>query len=203
MLRRLWQRSVVVRVARTMKYLLRASKISPGANIVGSVKRVSIARRVTIGARSAIYAGPAAEVRIGEGVWISTDVEMETEGTILIGAGTSIQRRSSVNGTVSLGTECILAPNVFISSGTHPFRVDPALSIREQERMIAAGQLEFHDTVKPVTIGNDCWLGTNTVVCPGVTIGDGCVIGANSVVTKSLEPRGVYAGVPARRIGNR
>ena len=46
-------------------------------------------------------------------------------------------------------------------------------------------------------------LGTNVVVLPGITIGEGAVVGVSSVVTKNLEPWGIYAGVPARRVGMR
>ena len=53
---------------------------------------------------------------------------------------------------------------------------------------------------KPVHIGNDCWLGANVVVCPGVTIGDGCVIGAGSVVTRDVPPMSFAAGNPCRVI---
>jgi maltose O-acetyltransferase len=53
---------------------------------------------------------------------------------------------------------------------------------------------------KPVTIGDDCWIGGNTVICPGVTIGDGCTIGAGSVVTKEIPPHSLAVGNPARVI---
>lgn len=46
----------------------------------------------------------------------------------------------------------------------------------------------------PITIGNFCIVGANSVVLPGVTIGEGATVGANSVVTKSLEPWGIYVG---------
>ena len=52
----------------------------------------------------------------------------------------------------------------------------------------------------PVTIGDDCWLGANVVVCSGVTIGNGCVIGAGSVVTKDIPDNSFAAGVPCRVI---
>lgn len=146
---------------------------------------------------------PLAKVTLSDGVWLSTDVEIETDGHVSIETGTTIQRRATVNGNVVIGRECILAPNVFISSGTHPFRAHPNLSIREQERRIAAGTLKFEGLDRPIVIGNDCWFGANVVVCPGVTVGDGCVVGANSVVTKSLDARGIYAGAPARKIGER
>ena len=52
----------------------------------------------------------------------------------------------------------------------------------------------------PVAIGNNVFIGMNSVITRGVTIGDNVVIGAGSVVTSDCESNGVYAGVPARRI---
>ena len=53
---------------------------------------------------------------------------------------------------------------------------------------------------RPITIGNDCWLASNAVVCGGVTIGDGCIIGAGSVVTRDIPPNSLAAGNPCRVI---
>lgn len=55
---------------------------------------------------------------------------------------------------------------------------------------------------KPITIGRGCWIGTRSIILPGVTIGDGCIIAAGSVVNKDCEPNGLYAGCPAKRIKN-
>jgi acetyltransferase-like isoleucine patch superfamily enzyme len=52
----------------------------------------------------------------------------------------------------------------------------------------------------PVSIERDVWLGTRVIVLRGVTIGEGSVIGAGSVVTRSLPPRSLAVGVPARVI---
>jgi maltose O-acetyltransferase len=52
----------------------------------------------------------------------------------------------------------------------------------------------------PIEIGAGTWIGARVIVLPGVTVGDGCLVGAGSVVTKDLEPNGIYAGVPAKRI---
>lgn len=54
-----------------------------------------------------------------------------------------------------------------------------------------------------VAIGNDVWIGSGVAICDGVTVGDGAVIGAGSLVTKDVEPYAIYAGVPARKIGER
>jgi len=53
------------------------------------------------------------------------------------------------------------------------------------------------ESSKPVSIGNDCWIGGNTVICPGVTIGNGCVIGAGAVVTKDIPDNSLAVGNPA------
>ena len=47
-------------------------------------------------------------------------------------------------------------------------------------------------------IGQNCFIGGNSLILPGVEIGDNCVVGAGSVVTKSVPPRCVVAGNPAR-----
>ena len=51
-----------------------------------------------------------------------------------------------------------------------------------------------------ITIGDDCWLATNSVVLPGVTLGDRCILAAGAVVTKSFPADTKLAGVPARPI---
>ena len=51
---------------------------------------------------------------------------------------------------------------------------------------------------RPVTIGDDVWIGGGSIVCPGVTIGARTVVGAGSVVTRSLPPDVFAAGNPCR-----
>ncbi len=53
---------------------------------------------------------------------------------------------------------------------------------------------------KPVSIGNDVWIGRNAVIMQGVTIGDGAVIGANAVVAKDIPPYAIAVGNPVRII---
>ncbi|MDP2228898.1 MAG: DapH/DapD/GlmU-related protein, partial [Moraxellaceae bacterium] len=54
-----------------------------------------------------------------------------------------------------------------------------------------------------VTIQDDVWIGARAIILPGVLIGQGAVIAAGAVVTKSVPAYGVYAGVPAKAIGER
>ena len=54
----------------------------------------------------------------------------------------------------------------------------------------------------PIEVGSNVFIGSDTVVLPGVKIGDNSIIGAGAVVTKDLPPGFVWGGVPARRIGD-
>lgn len=142
----------------------------------------------------------AGQVQLGRGVWLARDCEIETETRVQIGARTTVQRRCTINGTTRVGADCIFAPDVFVSSGTHPFREIAHLPIREQERQLAQQGVSLD---RPVWIQDDCWIGTHVVIAPGVTVGKGSVVGANSVVTKDVPPYSVVAGMPAKVIGHR
>jgi maltose O-acetyltransferase len=86
---------------------------------------------------------------------------------------------------VKLGNNVFCGPAVQIYTATHPL---DAILRRTQEN------------AKPVTIGNDCWIGGGAIICPGVTIGNRCVIGAGAVVTKDIPDDSLAVGNPARVI---
>ncbi len=54
-----------------------------------------------------------------------------------------------------------------------------------------------------IIIGSDVWIGQGVKILEGVTIGDGAVVGAGALVSKDLEPYGIYAGVPAKKLRER
>lgn len=192
-----------VRWWRALRALLGGARVHPQAVLIGPAARLQLGRGCKLGPRVKLDTGGAGHIQIGDRAWIAADVEMQTETAVVIGAGTTVQRRCTINGSTRLGAGCILAPGVFVSSGTHPFRVVPHLPIREQERQLLAQPKAATSADRPVWVQDDCWLGAHVVVCPGVTIGKGSVIGANSVVTRDVAPYSVVAGSPARRIGTR
>ena len=51
-----------------------------------------------------------------------------------------------------------------------------------------------------VRLCNDCWIGTGSIILPGVTIGEYSIIAAGSVVTKDVEPFTLVGGVPAKKL---
>lgn len=87
---------------------------------------------------------------------------------------------------VSIGDNVFFGPRVSIYTASHP--IDAA---------VRSTQLEFG---KEVNIGNDVWVGGNTVINPGVSIGDNVVIGSGSVVTKDIPSGVIAAGNPCRII---
>lgn len=87
---------------------------------------------------------------------------------------------------VTIGDNCQFAPNVSIYTAGHPLHPEIRNTLYEYG---------IH-----VTIGNNVWIGGNSVVLPGVNIGDNCVIGAGSVVTKDIPPWSLAAGNPCRVI---
>lgn len=99
------------------------------------------------------------------------------------------------DGLVEIGNDCNFGPNVTIVTPLHPM-----LASERREMPGEDGTMEHLCYAKPVSIGDDCWLGANVVVCPGVTIGARCVIGAGSVVTRDIPDDSFAAGNPCRVI---
>lgn len=89
---------------------------------------------------------------------------------------------------IEIGDHCSIAMEVMFCTATHHIN-------SEGGRAGDAYGLPIH-------IKDRCWIGTRSVILPGVTVGEGCVIAAGSVVTRNCEPNGLYAGVPARRVRN-
>ncbi len=87
---------------------------------------------------------------------------------------------------VTIGSRTLFGPNVQLYTATHP--------MDHKER---ASGVEY---AKPITIGEDVWIGGSVVICPGVSIGNRSVIGAGSVVTKDIPADVFAAGNPCKII---
>lgn len=87
---------------------------------------------------------------------------------------------------VTIGNDAFIGPNVSIYTACHS--TSPAERNTRQE------------WAKPVTIGNNCWIGGSVTILPGVTIGDNCTIGAGSVVTRDIPANTVAVGNPCKPI---
>lgn len=128
----------------------------------------------------------SANVRLGRGVLLQDHVYIRagTEGQVRIGDRAAINSFCRIfgHGSVTVGDDTQLGPGTLITTTDHDYT--RALETRYES----------------VTIGREVWVGANVTILPGVEIGDGAVIGAGSVVNRSIPPRTLAVGVPARVI---
>lgn len=87
---------------------------------------------------------------------------------------------------VHIGSYVMIGPNTLISTVNHP--------------LTPLGRRQHISLIKPVTIGNDVWIGGNVTILPGVTIGNNVVVAAGAVVTKDVPDNTLVGGVPAKFI---
>lgn len=87
---------------------------------------------------------------------------------------------------VHIGDYCMIGPNTLITTVGHP--------------LSPKGRREKKGFGKPVTIGDDVWIGGNCTILPGVKIGNNVVVAAGAVVTKDVPDNCVVGGVPAKKL---
>ena len=85
---------------------------------------------------------------------------------------------------VRIGRNCMLGPRVTVTAATHP--------------LDAATRISGIESGKPVTIGDNVWIGAHAVINPGVTIGSNVVVASGAVVTRDVPDDVMVAGVPAK-----
>ena len=124
----------------------------------------------------------------GEGLWLQPPFYCDYGYNMVLGEKVFFNFNCVVLDVaeVKIGSRTLFGPNVQIYTATHP--IDPV------ER---ASGVEY---AKPISIGEDVWVGGSAVICPGVTIGNRCVIGAGSVVTRDIPDDVFAAGNPCRVI---
>ncbi len=107
-------------------------------------------------------------------------------GDVLIGDRTRIGLGCVVIGPVTVGNDVMFAQNIVVSGLNHGY-----------QDLSLPPSLQPVDT-KPIYIGDEVWIGANSVITAGVNIGKHSVVAAGSVVTKSVPPYSVVAGNPAK-----
>lgn len=157
---------------------------------------------------------------VGDSFYMEDLPYMHGRGRIIIGNGVRLSGRSSIGfgrpidgelpllqigdrsfighkcgfnigKAVKIGNDCLLA------SGVHCFDMDGHPLDAAQRR---SGMPTPIDNIKPISIGNDVWIGHSAIIMKGVTIHDRAIIGARSVVAKDVPPDTIVAGNPARVI---
>jgi len=154
------------------------AKISPLADIEESVRGTLI----QVGPRTVIDSFVKIKPAGGMGdVVIGADCAINSGTVIYTGNGVAI------GDAVAIAANCTLAP-------TNHAIADRDRQIRDQG---------FQPSKGGIVIEDDVWLGANVVLLDGAILRKGCVIAAGSVVRGEVEAYAIYAGAPARRIGER
>ena len=122
--------------------------------------------------------------------WITPPIKMDHGYNVKLGAGSYLNSNCVFIDTtlISIGARTMTGPNCSFFSGTHP--LDPAVR----------NGLSGPESGKDIIVEEDCWIGGNAVILPGVRVGRGSTVGAGSVVTRDVPPFHVVAGNPARII---
>jgi acetyltransferase-like isoleucine patch superfamily enzyme len=94
------------------------------------------------------------------------------------------------NSGITIGNDCLIASNTVFNDTGHEYSKHSKINIQPV-------------STKKISIEEDVWIGTSSVILQGVTIGKGAIIGAGSVVNKSIPEYEIWAGVPVRFIKKR
>ncbi len=133
------------------------------------------------------------DVVIQRDCWLNIAFQNPVPGPmIVINEGTNIGRRCTLSAAnkIYIGRFVLLAPNVFIADTHHEY----------QNITIPIMHQGITTKTDRISIGDESWIGINTVIMGNVSIGRHCVIGANAVVTKDIPDYCVAVGNPAKII---
>jgi maltose O-acetyltransferase len=128
----------------------------------------------------------------GKNVNIESRAYFGSGEKISIGDNSGIGINARIRWAATIGKNVMMAPDVVILSKNHSHNSTDI-------PMIDQG----YDKEKPVTIGDDVWIGTRVIILPGVSVGSGSILGAGAVITKDVPSRSVVVGNPARVVGLR
>lgn len=113
-------------------------------------------------------------------IWLPRNLEIGA-GTI-IGPGVRLYNQ----GIIRIGADTVISQRAQLCASTHRTN-DP----------------RFELVLRPVMIGNGCWIAAEAFVGPGVTMGDGSVLGARAALFSDSEAMGIYRGNPAELVRQR
>lgn len=130
----------------------------------------------------------------GEGVWIEAPFYCDYGEHITIGANTFVNANCFFldNNKIVIGQDGLIGPYVQIYTATHPLKASERIQKRND------GTNSYRTVTKSVHIGDNVWIGGNTVILPGIRIGNNVTIGAGSVVAKDLPDAVLAYGNPCK-----
>ncbi|MCG8491228.1 MAG: acyltransferase [Sneathiellales bacterium] len=138
---------------------------------------------------------PLRKIAKGEQCSISPDVSFTNPEQITLGSRVRLGSRCAIwggpsSGRIYIDDDVLFGPEVMVTAGTY----------RYNDGQPVTSQLMDEEDIH---IGKDVWLGTRAIVLPGAKIGNGAIIAAGSVVKGVVPPMAIFAGTPAKMVGQR
>ncbi len=156
--------------------------------------KISIGHNVIFRRNVEIRAHGKSELVIGDDCRIDRGVRIlaANSAKLELGEGVRVGLYSVFNGgdSISIGKKSLISGFVYLQTSMHNYKGTETI------------QSQGYDH-KPIVLEQDVWIGTHSVIFPGVSLEEGCVVGSISVVNKSFGKNSVIAGSPAKVLKNR
>jgi maltose O-acetyltransferase len=125
----------------------------------------------------------------GKGLRVARHANISSGQRVSLGNNCALAENLLILGDVNIGDDLMLGPQVVMISYNHEYS-DSAIPMRAQGASRS----------RPITIGDDVWVGMRAMIMPGVTIGSHSIIAAGSIVTKDVPDWAIVGGNPAKII---
>lgn len=152
----------------------RNHRLFPQGNSIKISKDLVLGKNININ-----IPNPEVNIQIGPNVIFNEfcNVLIFKNGSLKIGTGVFFNNYCSINclHLITIGNNTIVGESVKIYDHNHAYQKKPVIAIQPGQYTLGA-----------VTIGNNCWIGSNVTILKGVTIGDNVIIGANCLIYESI-----------------
>ena len=131
---------------------------------------------------------------VADGVWIEPPFFCDYGAHTYIGADTFVNVNCVFldSAEIRIGRNVLIGPGVQLLTVTHPLSASERIVRPAGDHASAP----YRTYARPITIGDEAWIGAGAIVLPGVTIGAGTTIGAGSIVTHDIPPNSLALGQP-------
>jgi acetyltransferase-like isoleucine patch superfamily enzyme len=150
----------------------------------------SIVGNICTTSPNSVIIGRHCEIRNGVSFWVRNP--FDSQNGIYIGNNTFLGEKIEFNccGQIHIGNNCLIASSVIFVDSSHIFSRADIIN----KQSVNIGNIIVED---------DVWIGSGAIILKGIKIEQGAVIGANSLINKDILSCEIWAGCPAKKIGER
>jgi len=132
--------------------------------------------------------------------YLASGINMPWDSTIHIGANFFKPSNIKIGHDTVIGDHCFLDGRAKLTIGNHVGIASQVLIYNDEHNIHSNN---YENSFGPVEIGDYVFIGPRAIILPDIKIGKGAVVAAGAVVTKDIPDFEIWAGVPAKKIGDR